>query len=295
MIERDQVMFGIVWPTLAATAVLLGLWWRGSRDARAPMFARLAGALAIAAATIVAATKLLGGVSFPPSGVGPAVIIAAGLSAAIALVTARGMMNIALGGMTGLLAAGAVAWPWLAAGRERTAHELVILASMVGAGAVFAALTRAITASAQREPLGWISLGLAFGAVAGTTAPLLVIGGAWLNAGLVAGAASLALFSSFLMTMRTGSTRHELAASIATISGVLPALWLASHLGSELPWWTGVMIALTPVGWFAGSLEPFARRGGRFQVVARVAGVAIIALTALILAISPAPLDSYLQ
>jgi hypothetical protein len=295
MIERDQIMFGIVWPALAATVILLGLWRLWPRGPHSVTRARIAGALAIAIAAIIAVWRLLGGLSLPPTGVGPAIAIAAAIAAAIAMIPARGKTAVALGAATGLLCTAAVCWPWMAAGRARSGPEFAMVAAMVGAGVVFAGLARALSESARREPSGWLPLGLGFGIITGATAPLLAIGGAWTNAALVTGAVGLALLSSFLMTIGGRAPHHGLAASIGALGGILPATLLAAHLGSELPWWSGLIIALSPAGWLAGSFGPLARRGSKARAAARLIAMSVIAGSGVLLAIMQAPIDSYLD
>lgn len=296
MLERDQLSFGFLWPTLAAAFIVIVVWRAWPRGRWADARARVAGALGVGAAIVTACVGLLGVVTLPPTRVGAAAGLAAAVAALAALIPARGWKAAGVGAFTGLLVCVLVAWPWLAAGRERTAGELGILAGLTIAGSVFLMLARVMVASSDTEPQGWIPLGLAAGAIAGASGPLLAVGGAWTNAALVAGGGGFALLVCFLAMIGTRPPSKHLSAAATAMLGALPVLWIGAHLASELPWWTVLIISLAPAGWFAGLLAP--RRMSKsawLRNTVRVALVGVIAFAAAAVAISLAPVDAYLE
>lgn len=324
MIELNQVMFGVVWPVVAAAAVMIALWrvWKvGPRDATR---AWTAGAVSVAAGALVATWGLTQPPKVPPVRIEHALGLAAILAGGLALVVgvartfgprretsdaereARrrgGWIAVALGAAMGVAACALVVWPWLAQGRERSREELLMVLAGIGAAALLSGLLSAAGRSASKEPGGWVAMLIVVGGLGVASAPMLAVGGSWMSAALIAGAMAAATAVTLVASVRRknlgtpgcGAAAGAACGAAWSAGALLPAVWLGAHLAADLPWWAGLVMAASPIGWWAGSIGPIRRAKSPLRLAVRVVAVAALAGVAVAAAVSQAPIDSYLD
>lgn len=324
MIEQNQVMFGVVWPLVAAVAAMIALWrvWKASsRDATR---AWTAGAVSVAAGALVATWGLTQPPKVPPvrieHAIGLAAILAGGLALLVGVARtfgprretsdaerqARrrgGLIAVLLGVAMAVAACAMVVWPWLAQGRERSREELLMVLAGIGAAALLSGLLSAAARGASKEPGGWVAMLIVVGGLGAASAPMLAVGGSWMSAALIAGAMGAATAAVLIASVgRKGTTSPGCGAAAGAACGaawsagtLLPAVWLGAHLAADLPWWAGLAMAASPIGWWAGSIGPIGRMKPAVRLSMRVAAVAALAAVAAVAAVSQAPIDSYLD
>ncbi len=292
-----SIGLGLVAPVVIALVGLAPLWWFDRRVAArdegserrgwAALVARRVLPLLLAAAYVTAHAGVANALQFPPQNTSDrlgVLGIAAGI-VGLLLATRRWPWWIALPARV-LVAGGAV---WLLAHRKLelevwTAVELawqtllLALAPLV----LWSSLDRV-----DRELPG-STAPLAAAAVAGGSVPVLILVGRYDSAGWLAVALGLALGVSalFLRRRRGGGAGLAMHPGGTAVAGLLlPMLWIAALLWSELDWWYLPLLALGPACVAIRAVPPIGRLPGWARFVVGVAAAAALPTIAAILAV----------
>lgn len=310
MITFKELLFTTIAPVLATVGVLLvALLCPASETPRrrpSPQSLVLT-ALALALAFLTAQQGLVGDPAFPPRTSLQIFSFVAILTLPLAALAAF-PLNIPASFAARLPITAFIAWLTLRRhievqhipGAKGWLIIAAVAVALAAVGELWARLAQQTPTPSSRPrgkshaPASGPSFPLVIAAIAGGSAPVLVLAGASLTHAQLAGALAAAITTLALLSFWWRDLPG--ASATAAVGGLLlPGLWLGAHLYAELHWAYLVALPLAPLASLLADIRPLRAAPGPLRLIIRLAGVGAVVGTCAVIAAMNAPLDDYLH